>query len=78
MKWLRNILMMVTMLVAAVGVVGCEPKNGEGPAEQAGKAIDNAVDKADEKLKEVAEDTKDAVKDAAEEVKEEVDERVDN
>jgi gas vesicle protein len=78
MKWLRNVLMMVTMLIAAAGVVGCESKNGKGPAEQAGKAIDDAMEKADDKLKEVAEDTKDAVKDAAEDVKEEVKEAVDN
>lgn len=73
----KSILLIALMAISLMGVAGCDPNSSEGPAEQAGKAIDEAVEKADETLKEVAEDTKDAVNDVAEDVKKEVQDAVD-
>jgi hypothetical protein len=72
MKWMRMVALMLVAVATTIGVTGCEPKNGKGPAERAGEAIDDTIDKVDDKLKDAAEDAKDAVKDAAEDAKEAV------
>lgn len=43
-----------------ISIAGCEQ---EGPAEEAGKEIDQAAEKAGEELEEAGEDIEDAVKD---------------
>lgn len=79
MTRIKSALAVLLMAVSTVsGLGGCDPNSSEGPAEQAGKAIDEAVEKADETLQEVAEDTKKAVKDVAGDVEDEVKEVVDN
>jgi predicted small secreted protein len=53
------------VLVAGVlmaGLSGC--KKEEGPAERAGKAVDNAVQKAGEQVEKAGEKIQDAAKDA--------------
>jgi hypothetical protein len=45
-----------------VGLSACEKK--EGPAERAGKAVDQAVDSAGQKLEKAGQDIQDAAKDA--------------
>lgn len=54
------IVLVAGMLVA--GLSGC--KKEEGPAERAGKALDNAVQKAGEKVEQAGEKIQDAAKDA--------------
>ncbi len=78
MNWLRIIAILLVTLATAIGATGCESKNGEGPAERAGEAIDEAFDNVDDKLKDVADDAKDAMKDATEDAKEAVKEAADD
>lgn len=54
------IVLVAGMLVA--GLSGC--KKEEGPAERAGKAVDNAVQKAGEKIEKAGEKIQDAAEDA--------------
>lgn len=57
-----NVLKMLTWAVLtaplAVGVMGCERK--EGPAEEAGEAIDNAGDKVEENVEEAGDKIEEA------------------
>lgn len=46
--------------IALAGLAGCEQ---EGPAERAGKAIDNAAEQAGEKIEKAGEKIRDAVED---------------
>lgn len=55
-------------LLASSGVVACK-KSTEGPAEQAGKNVDNAASKTKSAVKEGANDAADAVEDTAESAK---------
>lgn len=66
-----NVLKMLTWAVLvtplAVGTIGCERK--EGPAEKAGKAIDNAGDKVEESVENAGdkvEEAGDKIEDAVE------------
>ena len=52
----------VFIAVAALAVVACQPK--EGPAEKAGKAVDNATQKAGDQIEKAGDKVKDAVDDA--------------
>ncbi len=70
MKCIRLVAVMLVALAAAMGGAGCTDKNGEGPVEQAGKAIDKTMERADDQLKDVAADTKKHAQEAAEDVKE--------
>lgn len=54
----------ITMLAAALALSLAACKKEEGPAERAGKAVDNAVEKAGDKIDEAREKVKDAVEDA--------------
>jgi hypothetical protein len=62
---LRTLLILVLFGCLSIGVLSCEK---EGPAEKAGKQIDQTVEKAGDKMEEAGE----AVKEKAEEAKEEV------
>lgn len=48
--------------ILMAGLSGC--KKEEGPAERAGKSLDNAVQKAGEKVEQAGEKIQDAAKDA--------------
>ena len=48
--------------VACFGLLGCEKK--EGPAERAGKVVDNAVEKTGQQIENIGEKIQDAAKDA--------------
>lgn len=78
MNWMRIVAVLLVTLAAAIGTAGCEPKDGKGPAERAGEAIDDTIDKVDDKLKDVADDAKDAMTDAAEDAKEAVKDAADD
>ncbi len=56
---------MTALITAAliVGLSACQKE--EGPAERAGKAMDNAVEKAGEKIEKAGEKIQDAAKEAA-------------
>lgn len=58
----RNVFMILLSVIFAFAVIGCE---NEGPAEKAGKKIDNAVIKAEKEVN----DTIDTVKEKTEEAK---------
>jgi hypothetical protein len=51
-----------TVAAALLLVSGCQKQAGPGPAEQAGKAIDNAVTKVGQEIGKVGDSIKDAVK----------------
>lgn len=65
-----NIKISVTAiaLAAAVVLAGCQQH--EGPAEKAGKKIDQTVQKAGDAVSKAADKTGDAIKDAGDAVKE--------
>lgn len=48
--------------VACFGLAGCEKK--EGPAERAGKVIDNAAEKTGQEIQKIGENIQDAARDA--------------
>ena len=58
----KNAAMLLAMGLLAAGVAGCQKQ--EGPAERAGKAMDNAVQKAGESIEKAGEKIQDAAKDA--------------
>ena len=63
MSKIRNsIAAALAMSILMVGLSACEKK--EGPAERAGKAVDQAVDSAGQKLEKAGQDVQDAAKDA--------------
>jgi len=56
---------MITALIAGLllaGLAGCQKE--EGPAERAGKALDNAVQEAGKKVEQAGEKIQDAAKEA--------------
>jgi hypothetical protein len=52
----------VTISVLVLGLAACEKK--EGPAERAGKAVDQTVEKAGQQLEKAGQKIEDAAKDA--------------
>jgi hypothetical protein len=69
---LRNRCLTFAAALLALSLAACEKKDGEGPAERAGKQVDKAVeqagktmDKAAESAKEGAKQLVDKTKDAA-------------
>lgn len=52
----------VFIAVVALAIVACQPK--EGPAEKAGKAVDQAAEKAGEQIEKAGDKLRDAVNDA--------------
>jgi predicted component of type VI protein secretion system len=64
----KKILLTCFALTVGVGLAGCQQH--EGPAEKAGKKIDQTVEKAGEAVNKAADKTGDAIKDAGDAVKE--------
>ena len=61
-KVLSNVGAVLAVLVLISGLSACEKK--EGPAERAGKAIDNTVQSAGQQIAKAGEKIQDAAKDA--------------
>lgn len=62
MKIFRNVFSVLAAVILFAGLSACQKE--EGPAERAGKAVDNAVQKAGEKVEKAGEKIQDAAKDA--------------
>lgn len=60
-KMLRSLGGTLMMVALVTGLAGCEK---EGPAERAGKAVDNAVKKTGEKIEQAGEKVQDAANEA--------------
>jgi predicted small secreted protein len=58
----RNIAVVLTAGVLVAALSGCQRQ--EGPAERAGKAMDNAVENAGQQMEKAGEKLQDAAKDA--------------
>ena len=61
-KFSRNILTMLALSAAIAGLAACQKE--EGPAERAGKAMDNAVKNAGEQIEKAGEKIQDAADEA--------------
>lgn len=61
-KFSRNAMTALVMGVLMTGLSACQKE--EGPAERAGKAMDNAVEKTGKKIEQAGEKIQDAAKDA--------------
>ncbi len=62
MNFKKSAAIVLAMGILMAGLPGC--KKEEGPAERAGKSLDNAVQKAGEKVEQAGEKIQDAAKDA--------------
>lgn len=62
MNFKKSVAIVLAMGILLAGLSGC--KKEEGPAERAGKSVDNAVQKAGEKVEKAGEKIQDAAKDA--------------
>ncbi len=58
----KNAAMLLAMVLLAAGVAGCQKE--EGPAERAGRNMDNAMEKAGESIERAGEKVQDAARDA--------------
>ncbi|HEX5464296.1 MAG TPA: hypothetical protein VFW88_06235 [Burkholderiales bacterium] len=67
MKRMRIVVALLTAVAAVTMVTGCEK---EGPAEKAGKQIDQAVEKAGDQADKAADAAGDKLKDAGDKLKE--------
>lgn len=61
-KFSKNLLTVLALSTLIAGLTACQKE--EGPAERAGKAMDNAVKKAGEKIEKAGEKIQDAADDA--------------
>ncbi len=61
-KFSKQVMTAVVLGALIAGLSACQKQ--EGPAERAGKAMDNAVEKAGEKIEKAGEKIQDASKDA--------------
>ncbi len=62
MKYGKNAAVVLAAGVLVAALSGCQKQ--EGPAERAGKAMDNAVEKAGQQIEKAGEKIQDAAKDA--------------
>lgn len=62
MKFSKNLLTILALSGLIAGLAACQKE--EGPAERAGKAMDNAVKKAGEQIEKAGEKIQDAAKEA--------------
>ena len=62
MNFKKSAAVVLAAGILMAGLSGC--KKEEGPAERAGKAVDNAVQKAGEKIEQAGEKIQDAAKEA--------------
>jgi len=60
MKFGKNVSVALAMCVFLAAISGCQKQ--EGPAEKAGKEVDQAVEKAGEKIEKAGENIQDAAK----------------
>jgi len=60
MKFGKTVSAALVMSALLVALAGCQKQ--EGPAEQAGKNVDNAVDKAGEQIEKAGDSIQDAAK----------------
>ena len=60
MKFGDNVMIATVIGALILGLAGCSHK--EGPAEQAGKAVDKAMDKAGQQIEHAGESVQDAAK----------------
>lgn len=58
MNFTKNAAMLLAMGLLAAGVAGCQKQ--EGPAERAGKKLDNATEQAGKKIEQAGEKIQDA------------------
>lgn len=70
MSFYKKNCLMVTAILLALSLGGCGKKDGEGPAERAGKQVDKAMEKTGQAMEKAADAVKEAAKDATETVKE--------
>ena len=61
-KFSRNLLTVLALSAAIAGLAACQKE--EGPAERAGKAMDNAVQKAGDQIEKAGEKIQDAADEA--------------
>ena len=64
MSFYKKSCLMVTAILLGFSLAGCEKKEGEGPAERAGKEVDKAMEKAGQAMDKAADTVKEAAKDA--------------
>jgi hypothetical protein len=57
-----RLLLYVALVATGVALAGCEKKAGEGPAERAGRKIDQAVDEAGNEIAKATEAAGDTLK----------------
>lgn len=62
MDFKKSAVTVLTACILIAGLPGC--KKEEGPAERAGKALDNAVQKAGEQIEQAGKKIQDAAKEA--------------
>jgi hypothetical protein len=62
---LRNGYLTVAAALLALSLAACEKKDGEGPAERAGKQVDKAVEQAGQTMDKAAESVKEGAKELA-------------
>jgi hypothetical protein len=67
---LRNVCLTFGAALLVLSLIACEKKEGEGPAERAGKQIDKAVEQAGQAMDKAAESAKEGAKDLADKAKE--------
>lgn len=63
----RSVIAALMLGALVAGLSGCQKK--EGPAERAGKSIDNAVDKTDQQIDKSMEKTGEKMEEAGEKMK---------
>jgi hypothetical protein len=59
---LRNRCLIFAAALLALSLAACEKKDGEGPAERAGKQVDKAVEQAGQTIDKAAESAKEGAK----------------
>ena len=65
-----KLLLPVAVVVIGLALAGCERKAGEGPAERAGRKIDQAVQKAGEGIAKATDAAGESLKRAGDKIKE--------
>jgi hypothetical protein len=60
MKPEKTVLVAMGLSACLLALLGCEQEAGEGPAERAGKELDQAIHKAGETIEELGEEMQEA------------------
>jgi hypothetical protein len=64
--------LLASMIAVGLSVAGCQRGESEGPAEKAGKQMDEGMEHAGEQMKETAGDVGEAMEDTGEKMQEKV------